>query len=127
MISSILRGKSREEITSDFLNAYHIPSSEWKKFNKEMKKIKIPEFNVSKHIVLVWAIPLAMFGLTLLISLLVAGMGFDEAAAFPRIFKVEHPDFFQRMVNVGEGIFLIFIAILFIILPLKSIAKTYDW
>jgi hypothetical protein len=124
MMETILRGKTREEITYEFRRKHNIPETDWKSYNKEMKKIKLPE--LSRHIVLLWAIPLAMFGLTLLLSLAAAGMGFGDTNTFPRIFKVESPTFYQRMVNVGEGIFLITTSVLLIIFSIKALVKTYD-
>lgn len=118
MLNKILIGKSREEITKDFLTKYKISSTDWKTFNSEITKNKMRNiFNL----IISWFIFLV--GITFIFTFLSLVVDGDN---FPRIFKVEEPLFYQRLINVFYGIIIFFMACAFTFWGGKRMNKTYD-
>ena len=117
---NVLRGKTKKEILYDFTRSHRISDDEWKLFSKHMKN---PFYFPKKHRILLWTIPLIMFGLSLGGTLLscVATEGF-----FPLVFDPENITFYKRIANVYYGMVLIVGCFACIIVPIIAMLVNYE-
>ena len=66
-IKTVLKGKGREEIIKAFIEKYNIPEYEWDNFVINYNKVE-----TKKTFDILWTIPMFLFGICFVISLLIS-------------------------------------------------------
>jgi len=120
-IKDLLRGKSKEEITSAFINKYGIQKRELDAFLDSRRGICYKFWNLDWNgdLLLIWVIPLLLLGLALFVTLTYCLC----INTFPLIYDIpKKVTFYHLFIDISYGTFLYGISLF---LCIFSIYKMY--
>ena len=120
---NILIGKTKNQVIRDFMVKCEIEDTrDFRKFLSYLDKPKIHITMRSKHLNLIWEIPVLIIGIAATIAMFWE-MGSE---GFPWIYD-GFEGFAGKFVNIIEATFFIFVCGFLIFKPLGKMSRRYDW